>query len=225
MPKKNFLEEKYCEINQLKTLLQTYPKEYCETIIKVMNKVFDEISDYLEEEKKKVKKSIKKHSRGQEFTIDELSKYNGRNGNKAYIAIDGIVYDMENVEAWKNGMHFGISAGKDLSSTYLTCHSNELSIIKNANAVGILVNPDEGNRWDLKYYKIEDIAQFNGIGNNPAYVSINGIVYDVTDIKQWDDGKHYGLVAGKDLSEYFNSCHKGEKEILNKLRVVGKIIE
>ena len=42
MAKKNFLEQKYCEINQLKNLLQTYPKEYCETIIKVMEKVFDE---------------------------------------------------------------------------------------------------------------------------------------------------------------------------------------
>lgn len=39
MAKKNFLEQKYCEINQLKNLLQTYPKEYCETIIKVMEKV------------------------------------------------------------------------------------------------------------------------------------------------------------------------------------------
>ena len=47
MYKKDFLEQKYCEINQLKNLLQTYPKEYCETIIKVMEKVFDEISEYL----------------------------------------------------------------------------------------------------------------------------------------------------------------------------------
>ena len=31
MAKKNFLEQKYCEINQLKNLLQTYPKEYCES--------------------------------------------------------------------------------------------------------------------------------------------------------------------------------------------------
>ena len=29
MAKKNFLEQKYCEINQLTNLLQTYPKEYC----------------------------------------------------------------------------------------------------------------------------------------------------------------------------------------------------
>ena len=224
MSKKNFLEEKYCEINQLKVLLQTYPKEYCETIIKVMNKVFDEISDYLEEEKKKVKKSMKKHSRGQRFTIEELSKYNGRNGNPAYVAIDGIVYDMEGVNGWDNGIHFGLSAGKDLSSEYLNCHANRLSIIDKAKAVGTLVDPNE-ERADIKYYRIEEIAQFDGSGNNPAYGVVDGIVYDVTDMKQWNGGKHYGLVAGKDLSEYFNSCHKSEKDILKKLRVIGKIIE
>ena len=47
MAKKDFLEQKYCEINKLKNLLQTYPKEYAETIIKVMQNVFDEISEYL----------------------------------------------------------------------------------------------------------------------------------------------------------------------------------
>ena len=50
MAKKDFLEQKYCEINKLKNLLQTYPKEYAETIIKVMQNVFDEISEYLDEE-------------------------------------------------------------------------------------------------------------------------------------------------------------------------------
>ena len=48
MTKKDFLQQKYCEINQLKNLLQTYPKEYCETIIKVMEKVFDEIVEFSE---------------------------------------------------------------------------------------------------------------------------------------------------------------------------------
>ena len=33
MYKKDFLEQKYCEINQLKNLLQTYPKEYCKIIL------------------------------------------------------------------------------------------------------------------------------------------------------------------------------------------------
>ena len=60
MAKKDFLQQKYCEINQLKNLLQTYPKEYCETIIKVMEKVFDEITEYLDEETSKLKTAVKK---------------------------------------------------------------------------------------------------------------------------------------------------------------------
>ena len=74
MAKKNFLEQKYCEINQLKNLLQTYPKEYCETIIKVMEKVFDEITEYIEKEKDKVKDMVKKAQNKRVFTEKELAK-------------------------------------------------------------------------------------------------------------------------------------------------------
>ena len=51
-----------------------------------------------------------------EFTLDELKEYDGQNGNKAYVAVDGVVYDVTDVGAWKNGEHKnGITAGKDLS--------------------------------------------------------------------------------------------------------------
>ena len=49
------------------------------------------------------------------FTLAELKKYNGQNGNPAYVAIDGVVYDVTSVEKWKNGKHQGVSAGNDLS--------------------------------------------------------------------------------------------------------------
>jgi predicted heme/steroid binding protein len=53
----------------------------------------------------------------QVFTLQELAKYNGKNGAKAYVAIDGTVYDVSNVEAWKNGEHKrGLKAGQDLSA-------------------------------------------------------------------------------------------------------------
>jgi len=55
-----------------------------------------------------------------EFTLDDLSKYNGQNGQPAYIAIDGVVYDVSNAKGWKDGIHKGkYQAGKDWSQEIL----------------------------------------------------------------------------------------------------------
>lgn len=50
------------------------------------------------------------------FTLDELSKYNGQNGQPAYIAYKGIVYDVSNVPQWKDGTHNGEKAGTDVTN-------------------------------------------------------------------------------------------------------------
>jgi predicted heme/steroid binding protein len=51
----------------------------------------------------------------QVFTVEELAKFNGKDGAKAYIAVDGIVYDVTEISNWKNGSHNGFEAGKILS--------------------------------------------------------------------------------------------------------------
>ena len=56
---------------------------------------------------------------GQTFTLAELAKFNGINGKKAYIAVDGKVYDVTNHPMWKLGKHFGYKAGKDHSKAIL----------------------------------------------------------------------------------------------------------
>ena len=235
MAKKDFLQQKYCEINQLKNLLQTYPKEYCETIIKVMEKVFDEIAEYLEEEKDKVKTIVKKIQPQRIFTVEELAKYNGKNGAKAYVAVGGIIYDVTAISKWSGGNHYGITAGKVLDKEFAQCHSNKLAIMEYAVAVGVLDNinkdskskikNDSKSRDELRYYKIEDIAKFDGKNGTLAYIVVDGTVYDVTSMSQWISGSHYGLTAGKDLTEYFKTCHKNETDILKKLRIVGTIVE
>ena len=234
MAKKNFLEQKYCEINQLKNLLQTYPKEYCETIIKVMEKVFDEITEYIEKEKDKVKDMVKKAQNKRVFTEKELAKYNGRNGEKSYIAVNGIVYDVTNVPKWRGGNHYGVKAGQVLDKEFLQCHLGKSDILEKAVPVGGLEKNTKSesnkkkyksNRSELKQYKLEDISKFDGRDGTLAYVVVDGIVYDVTSINQWRDGNHYGLVAGKDLTEYFNSCHNGKVEMLKRVApIVGYIL-
>lgn len=39
------------------------------------------------------------------FTIEELAKYNGKNGSPAYIAANGIVYDVSTSKDFVNGVH------------------------------------------------------------------------------------------------------------------------
>jgi predicted heme/steroid binding protein len=56
-----------------------------------------------------------KTSKIKEFTLEELAKYNGKNMKAAYVANQGIVYDVSNSYLWKNGEHKGHHAGRDLT--------------------------------------------------------------------------------------------------------------
>lgn len=50
------------------------------------------------------------------MTLDELKKYNGRNGAKAYVAYRDNIYDVTESPLWKEGEHEGIHfAGEDLT--------------------------------------------------------------------------------------------------------------
>lgn len=49
------------------------------------------------------------------MTAEELAQHNGQNGNKAYYAYEGLVYDVTSSKLWKAGEHFGVSAGEDLT--------------------------------------------------------------------------------------------------------------
>jgi len=59
--------------------------------------------------------NVTKTPKIKEFTLEELAKYNGKNVKAAYVAYQGIVYDVSNSDLWKNGDHKGHSAGKDLT--------------------------------------------------------------------------------------------------------------
>jgi predicted heme/steroid binding protein len=52
-----------------------------------------------------------------EFTPEELRKYNGENGSPAYVAFEGLVYDVSSSFLWQKGKHQVIhSAGVDNTS-------------------------------------------------------------------------------------------------------------
>jgi predicted heme/steroid binding protein len=48
------------------------------------------------------------------FTLAQLATFDGKNGQPAYIAVSGIVYDVSAIREWSNGIHAGrFQAGKD----------------------------------------------------------------------------------------------------------------
>ena len=50
------------------------------------------------------------------MTLEELSRYNGKNGQSAYIAYRGVVYDVSDSDMWEDGEHQGShEAGVDLT--------------------------------------------------------------------------------------------------------------
>jgi len=72
-------------------------------------------------------------------------------------------------------------------------------------------------------FTLEELSVFNGQNGNPAYVAVNGIVYDVSDSHVWPGAAHFGLNAGNDLTADFNSCHT-LNNILSKLPAVGRLV-
>ena len=54
------------------------------------------------------------------FTLEELAQYDGKDGRKAYVAVDGVVYDVSDKPLWAGGEHQNrVSAGMDLSEAIL----------------------------------------------------------------------------------------------------------
>lgn len=75
---------------------------------------------------------------------------------------------------------------------------------------------------------LEELAKYNGQDGNPAYVAVDGTIYDVTDSPKWSKGKHRsvkGVEAGNDLTEKIKSLSPHGTGILEDYPIVGKLIE
>lgn len=171
------------------------------------------------------------------FTAAELALYDGMNGNPAYVAVDGIVYDMTKIGAWKNGQHQGLSAGQDLSAAFAgSPHSK--NILDQSPIVGKLVTtkaPVTGNTPSTsttttstttvtkpQTWTLDALSKFNGMNGNPAYIAVSGTIYDVTKIGAWSGGEHRGIKAGQDVTTFFASSPHSAS-LLNQVPIVGKV--
>lgn len=76
-------------------------------------------------------------------------------------------------------------------------------------------------------FTLEEIEKnYNGEDGKPSYVVVDDIVFDVSDIGSWAGGSHYGLLAGYDLTQEFNTCHNNMIQLLKNVSpIVGYVVQ
>ena len=73
----------------------------------------------------------------------------------------------------------------------------------------------------LPVFNADELAKYDGQNGNPAYIAVNGKVYDVSDVPQWSGGSHFGrFKAGVDLSEGIKQSPHGTAK-LDSVPIVG----
>ncbi|WP_429885817.1 cytochrome b5 domain-containing protein [Geoalkalibacter halelectricus] len=83
------------------------------------------------------------------MTLNELTQHDGRNGNKAYVAVNGKVYDVSASPLWRNGDHQGThQAGADLTQELATA-PHVRAVIERFPIVAHIEDPDPPKKKGL----------------------------------------------------------------------------
>jgi len=70
---------------------------------------------------------------------------------------------------------------------------------------------------------LAELAQNNGQNGRPAYVAVNGTIYDVTESTRWQNGQHPpDHQAGQDLTEELASAPH-VRAVVERFPVVGTL--
>ncbi|SKC72553.1 Predicted heme/steroid binding protein [Maledivibacter halophilus] len=119
----------------------------------------------------------------------------------------------ENINYFKKMIRFTIHP-------YQKQYYNQLLIQEMRRLTQLMTNLNNTNTREVRKFTMEELKENNGSGGKPAYIAVNGIVYDVSSEATWGGGTHFGIYAGTDATKEFARCHGGS-EILKKLPKIG----
>jgi len=97
--------------------------------------------------------------------------------------------------------------------------TNQIDASTNLNTATTIASPTPSATSTTKIFTVAELAKYNGKNGTPAYVAIDGNVYDLS--STFKEGKHYSHLAGTDLTQAFYSEHA--KSILNRFPIVGTL--
>jgi predicted heme/steroid binding protein len=110
-----------------------------------------------------------------------------------------------------------------LVSSALVLSLSSCSSVKSSQPVQTTNSADAASASSKvqKEFTVDELKTFNGKNGHPAYIAVDGNVYDVTNVPSWSGGIHQGYRAGQDLTDPIknNSPHGVSK--LKGIPIVG----
>ncbi len=84
---------------------------------------------------------------------------------------------------------------------------------------------EDDDESDMVFLTLEQLSEFDGRNGNPAYIAVNGVIYDVTNSPRWRNGNHNGYQAGQDLTEAIMSVSPHGQRVLDNIPKIGYLVE
>ncbi|MCX5774980.1 MAG: hypothetical protein NTV44_01190 [Firmicutes bacterium] len=103
-------------------------------------------------------------------------------------------------------------------SSQISSSSEVSSVSSSVTSSGSLVSSSE-----LRVFTLTELAQYNGDNGSLAYIAVDWVVYDVTNVANWTNGWHNGVhYAGTDCTAAFASSPHSAS-LLATLTIVGTL--
>jgi len=84
--------------------------------------------------------------------------------------------------------------------------------------------PNVPSDEELPEMTLEDLAFYDGKEGRPAYIAVQGYIYDVSGSSLWANGMHNGYSAGQDLTDIILNQSPHGLSTLSRVPIVARLI-